>query len=291
VWAAARVGDEDTVMRLVEESGPDARDEDGRTALHWASTVGNERVVENLLSCGADITIQDSMGWTAAHCATSSGSLSVLKVLLQACQNRGEECLLNIRTNEYRHSLLHFACMKNRTNIVEMLLDEYGMPINDGDSTGSTPLILATRIGSLSILQALLQRGADVHGRDLEGNTTFHFACEILKDSSLNNELAWSTIQLLLEHGASPIVVNHADISPVDELSFEAARMLSRMQNEVRKKKNLSSRSEAEQSLLEQEVFEKGRIGADDAVVKHHDNCRTNWEKEHDEDMCTRVYL
>ncbi|EKX39121.1 hypothetical protein GUITHDRAFT_114782 [Guillardia theta CCMP2712] len=275
VWAAARVGDEDTSASfpVVEESGPDARDEDGRTALHWASTVGNERVVENLLSCGADITI---------------GSLSVLKVLLQACQNRGEECLLNIRTNEYRHSLLHFACMKNRTNIVEMLLDEYGMPINDGDSTGSTPLILATRIGSLSILQALLQRGADVHGRDLEGNTTFHFACEILKDSSLNNELAWSTIQLLLEHGASPIV---ADISPVDELSFEAARMLSRMQNEVRKKKNLSSRSEAEQSLLEQEVFEKGRIGADDAVVKHHDNCRTNWEKEHDEDMCTRVYL
>ncbi|KLO17255.1 ankyrin [Schizopora paradoxa] len=59
------------VIALVEEN-PDcvkATDDDGRTALHWAATVGAADIVAYLLEHGADKDVQDSMNWTPLHCA------------------------------------------------------------------------------------------------------------------------------------------------------------------------------------------------------------------------------
>ena len=52
---------------LAGEGGVEARD--GQTALHMASSQGQEEVIQKLIECGVTINAQDSEGRTALHIA------------------------------------------------------------------------------------------------------------------------------------------------------------------------------------------------------------------------------
>lgn len=57
---------------------PDAIDDEGRTALHWAVVAGREEVVAELLRRQADPLKADAHGWNSLHLAASSGRPSIL---------------------------------------------------------------------------------------------------------------------------------------------------------------------------------------------------------------------
>ena len=75
------------------------RGQDGWTALHYASLIGNLEISELLTSSGADVNIRGSYGWTALHYSSRYGYLEIVQLLL--CQGAD----ISIRGNDGRTAL------------------------------------------------------------------------------------------------------------------------------------------------------------------------------------------
>jgi hypothetical protein len=75
------------------------------------------------------------------------------------------------------HTALIRACSLNRASVVEALLDR-GAEVNYVNKFGKTPLHYAATVGSFTCCRILLERGADVHAKTPEGQTAFHIADE-----------------------------------------------------------------------------------------------------------------
>jgi ankyrin repeat protein len=78
-------------------------------------------------------------------------------------------------TDEYGHTLLHFAAMQSRVKSIRFLL-EYGVPVDVRDISGRTPLMDAATHGSIEACEILLEDGADVNARNCEGKSVHEVA-------------------------------------------------------------------------------------------------------------------
>ncbi|MCQ2371308.1 MAG: ankyrin repeat domain-containing protein [Akkermansia sp.] len=114
----------------------ESRDENGLTPLMWAAQQQVAAVVGLLLQRGANPYLADKAGWTALHCAASSGSLDGMQLLLKSC----------------RESL------------------------DAVNAKGETPLMLALRMHREDIARALVNAGADIRATDREGLNTLDIA-------------------------------------------------------------------------------------------------------------------
>ncbi|XP_015738540.1 ankyrin repeat domain-containing protein 39 isoform X1 [Coturnix japonica] len=84
IWAAARDGDEQRVLQLLERSGEPSRpDTAGYTALHYASRNGHVSVCRLLLQRGAHCNARTHGGATALHRASYCGHVEVARLLLE----------------------------------------------------------------------------------------------------------------------------------------------------------------------------------------------------------------
>ena len=101
------------------------------TALHYASSKGYGDIARKLIEAGADVNAKDASGNAPAHRAASQGRLAVLKVLF---------------TED----------------------TELGTKIDERDSCGSTPLLVAAEAGQDECAIFLAKCGANVHAVDNE---------------------------------------------------------------------------------------------------------------------------
>ncbi|OMJ70038.1 hypothetical protein SteCoe_32076 [Stentor coeruleus] len=151
------------------------KDEDGRTALHYAK--GD---VSQLLQQGADPNIPDEGGWTPLMCAASSGDLIKVKHLVS-----DDRIDVNLK-NDAGCTALHYACSKGHIDIVDALLQKEGIMLNAQDNGGkATPIIRAMLGNHLRIVRKLIDARARLNFKDCEGNTVLHYAI-----ASENVELA-----------------------------------------------------------------------------------------------------
>lgn len=93
--------------------------------------------------------------------------------------------------------LLHWAALMGKRALVEFLLKFKECPIDEGDDTGATPLILATLKGSLPICKLLIERGAKVNHQNNNGHTPLKYA------GSKNHK---DVLTFLLDCGGDPNV-------------------------------------------------------------------------------------
>ena len=80
------------MKKILEKSDKDAlksRDEDGMSALHWASDRGHAAVVDLLLAAGANPGTADGEGQTPLHYAASCGHRASAERLLAAGADPG----------------------------------------------------------------------------------------------------------------------------------------------------------------------------------------------------------
>eukprot|EP01087_Luapelamoeba_hula_P018233 TRINITY_DN5855_c0_g1_i1.p1 TRINITY_DN5855_c0_g1~~TRINITY_DN5855_c0_g1_i1.p1 ORF type:complete len:831 (+),score=112.17 TRINITY_DN5855_c0_g1_i1:189-2681(+) len=143
----------------------DMTDNDGWTALHCASSMGQLTSVQLLLKSGADATIlTKSDSATCLHhlCAyktytDSSENEDKLKYILNTLEQKGLP--LDHQTATNGETALHTASLAGNRVLVKVLLD-IGIPIETLQTTGETALHYAARGDFPKIVKLLLQKSS-----------------------------------------------------------------------------------------------------------------------------------
>lgn len=203
------------------------QDEDGRTALHFASANGRIEVVQELLKLGADASLVDKKGLMPLDSAQRGGHSGIALLLqewdarppepkiLEATRSGNLQALLKLVTraedintiwNEDKRTPLHISCEKGRVDIAKLLLENSSIP-NAQDIAGITPLFEASMNGYLAVVELLLQYGADVNLADNTGSTPLKIATA-RKHTSIAMKL--------LHHGGDPFHADHIGDTPLD---------------------------------------------------------------------------
>uniref|UniRef100_A0A8C9Y4V1 Ankyrin repeat and sterile alpha motif domain containing 6 n=1 Tax=Sander lucioperca TaxID=283035 RepID=A0A8C9Y4V1_SANLU len=187
----------------------DCTDEEGNTALQFASASGHENLVRFLLRKGASVDSRNNYG-----CGLEFGHLTVAHILLE----NGAE--INGR-NRLGASVLTMAARGGHTHVVKLLLEsgayvddcgegcpgggrefmdiialmvasqhgheasvrlllEWGSDVNFSQkTTGWGPLMVATLSGKVAVTQQLVERGADPDRINVLSKTAFELAMQL----------------------------------------------------------------------------------------------------------------
>ena len=150
----------------------DATDAFGTTAIGEAAEAGHLGIVEELILAGADVNQSRNSGVTPTFIASEKGHSAIVGALLEAggdpktADNLGD-------------TPLHVASVTlgaPSEQIVLYLLDS-GAEINAQGSDRATPLMWAVEFGNFGTTKLLLERGADVTIRDINGELALDQIC------------------------------------------------------------------------------------------------------------------
>ncbi|XP_016115215.1 ankyrin repeat and SAM domain-containing protein 6 isoform X2 [Sinocyclocheilus grahami] len=172
-------GDLESARRVLEDPGGfghvDGTDEEGNTALMFASAGGHEQLVRFLLRKGAAVDRRNHYGWTPLMQAARSGHLNVAHILLE---NSAE---INGR-NRMGASVLSMAARGGHAHVVKLLLESSAfvddfdhLAVAEGNGNNSvhgdsgktfleiTALLAAAQHGHEAVVRLLLDWGAEVN--------------------------------------------------------------------------------------------------------------------------------
>ena len=164
----------------------DSEDELGWTALLRAADRGEEPMVRLLLDNGADIEARNPSNGTPLSCATENQHIAVVDVLLLRRANP------NIH-DEYGWTPLHRAQVHHGGDEVALRLINSGADVNSKCVNGKTSLHHAVERENESMVLLLLRANADIGAQDIAKRTPLHTAIECRLES---------LVHLLLESGA-----------------------------------------------------------------------------------------
>jgi len=168
---------------------------DGATPLFYAVQFGKKPVMDLLVARHAQVDLADATGATPLMIA-SEGTSYITKSapLVEALLNAGAHV---DTVDTLGRSALYRASAAGKPDVVHVLLGHHAKP-NLRANDGSTALIEAVTFSRPLIAQNLLSHGADVNLADSKSNTPLMIAAEktpTIKDSA-------RFIKMLLEHGA-----------------------------------------------------------------------------------------
>ncbi|XP_058043864.1 poly [ADP-ribose] polymerase tankyrase-2 isoform X5 [Ahaetulla prasina] len=208
------------------EAKVNALDNLGQTSLHRAAHCGHLQTCRLLLSFGCDPSIISLQGFTASQMGNESiqqllqegvplGNSEADRQLLEAAKAGDVDTVkklcttqsVNCRDIEGRQSTpLHFAAGYNRVSVVEYLL-QHGADVHAKDKGGLVPLHNACSYGHYEVAELLVKHGAIVNVADLWKFTPLHEAAAKGK---------YEICKLLLQHGADPTKKNRDGNTPLD---------------------------------------------------------------------------
>ncbi|KFY71757.1 hypothetical protein V499_08082 [Pseudogymnoascus sp. VKM F-103] len=229
------------MAKLLLEDGADVDHSPSQwgTPLHAAAERGDIEVAKFLVENGADVDNSNVRVATALHIAVDQGDLDMATLLLDYgadidCDLDMATLLLDYRADidssditasweicDYFGTPLHFACLRSNETGISMiqLLLERGADLEAMDIHSATPLHIAAAECSLSIVKLLLDHDAPVNIRDEVGITPLFRAveqpdpCTIFPDPIERPDL--DIAKLLLDHGASINIQDNMGITPL----------------------------------------------------------------------------
>ncbi|KAH9943028.1 apses-domain-containing protein [Epithele typhae] len=189
------ISDSNQIPEILINPPPDfdpnmAIDDDGHTALHWASAMGRIRVVKLLLSANADIYKVNKAGQTALmRSVMFANNYDVRKFPeLYELLHRSTLNIDNSNRTVFHH-IVDVAMSKSKTHaaryymetVLQRLADyprELADIINFQDEDGETALTMAARCRSKRLVKLLLDHGADPKIANRDGKTTEDYILE-----------------------------------------------------------------------------------------------------------------
>ena len=167
-----------------------AIDDDGHTALHWASAMGRLRIVKLLLTAGADIFKVNKAGQTALmRSVMFANNYDVRKFPeLYELLHRSTLNIDNYNRTVFHH-IVDVAMSKGKTHaaryymetVLNRLADypkELADVINFQDEDGETALTMAARCRSKRLVKLLIDHGADPKLVNRDGKSTEDYILE-----------------------------------------------------------------------------------------------------------------
>ncbi|OQX30063.1 MAG: hypothetical protein B0D92_00430 [Spirochaeta sp. LUC14_002_19_P3] len=197
---------------LTEGANPNHRNAQGESPIHRAATVKDINITLRLIEAGALTNIQDILGRTAMHTAAEWGSRAHISLLI----SRGAD--INIQ-DMAGLSPLHIAANKGYSDLCGWLLANGASP-NLPDKNGQTPLFTASISGRKRVQQALIASHANISFRDNDGKTALHAA---ILNKSIDGTIT------LIDLGADIFAVDSAGQTPFNlliEAGMEFAKVV-----------------------------------------------------------------
>jgi len=242
----------------------------GLTLLHAAANRDNLNVVQFLLQEGADINEAAQKGsvyagYTPLHfAAENSKSLQILIYLL----TKNADVTLKEATGR---TALHIAALKGNHKGAKALLASCNMDrVNEQDTHGRTPLMLACSQGQRSVVQCIIkyhlsEEEEDQNRKfwiedhhfmnipDAHGNTALHHCFQAQSQALFNYNYTLteghydSAIDLII-NGADVRLQNHVQETPLDVIHYALADLLEVLSDE---KEKLSGKIKTLENLTE----------------------------------------
>ncbi len=238
------------IMTFLLEKGADinVRNGDGNTPLHAAAFLGRADAVELLLEHGVDANVRNNGGGSAIESATldwgiTQGILAFIQLEVdEAVVKAGRAKVVRILTQHAKNAPtslnLWKASAKGDISTIKKALDS-GSDLSTLDSQfGINPLGWAALNGQTEAVKLLLEKGADVNGRQRDGSTSLHSAAFLGHVE---------TVKLLLEKGADINLRKNDGMTAIDVAQVDwglTAFVVSLLQMEVDEKKVKAGRVE-----------------------------------------------
>ncbi|PNC84567.1 ankyrin repeat domain-containing protein [Akkermansia muciniphila] len=209
MYLAISKGQDKEVLKLIQQgTNINARDQQGRTFLMWASMGGHERITRILIDAGADVHAKDANGVTALMQASALGYGAIVQMLIQAGAD------VRATSDGHKITSLLAAAAKGHAGIVKILIDA-GADINVKGAEETTPLMIASENGHDQVVRILIDAGANLDDQDEFGETPLSLAStkghslivEMLKEAGARGGWVWISLLFSIILGMAMLVV------------------------------------------------------------------------------------
>jgi ankyrin repeat protein len=209
MWAASE-GHRDVVEMLIARGADvNARSMSQFTALLFASRGGDTRLAQTLLAAGADINAKAADGNTPLLVATFRGHVDLARALLEA----GADPDASLTDSGY--TALHWASGKAESHET--------VPYARSDGEWAAQVGIPTEKGQLTLIDALLARGADRNARARRSTQGPRGSARIEPFSDSGATPFWlaaraadvGAMRLLVAHGADPLLPSDDGTTPL----------------------------------------------------------------------------
>lgn len=195
---------------------------------------GNLTEVQAFLNSGIDVNHRFEQGDTPLMLASRGNRLDIVQLLIK----NGADVHAK---NDWDRTALHEA-VENSFQITRLLVEQ-GADINALTFENYSPLHLVARENNIGMSKFLIEHGANVNNQAMinimeSGGELHHMGPTILCDVVKNGKSGKAMIELLLKHGADPLIPDFYGKTAVDVAIDEIKQLFESKQTLTKSAKN-----------------------------------------------------